>query len=201
MAWCFTFPIERAPGGRRAFARRPRMLAIGMLTALTMTVGAAPADQVQIEVSEERGTYQVVATFRIPQPAAIAMTVLTDYDRIPRFMPDVRTSRVLERRENRVVVEQEAVAKFLLFSKQVHLVLDVEESPVLLRFQDRCKKAFSRYEGSWTLAEGPDRTDVTYKLTAKPTFDVPGFLVKRLMKRDAAGMIGRLQAEIAARAK
>jgi ribosome-associated toxin RatA of RatAB toxin-antitoxin module len=197
----FMSPIQAATGGRRALARRPRTLAIGMLAALTMTAGAAPAGQVQVEVSEERGTYQVVATFPIPQRAALAMTVLTDYDRIPRFMPDVRTSRVLERTDNRVVVEQEAVAKFLLFSKQVHLVLDVEEGPVLLKFQDRCKKAFSRYEGSWTLEERPDRTDVTYKLTAKPTFDVPGFLLKRLMKRDAAEMIGRLQAEIAARAK
>ena len=201
MTMPFMSPVLAARRGRRALWRRPLALAIAVAAAVTMTVTAAPADQARIEVREHAGTYDVVATFGISQPAAIAMQVLTDYEGIPRFMPAVRTSRILERRDNRVVVEQEAVAKFLLFSKQVHLVLDIAEKPASLQFQDRCKQAFSSYSGSWTLEERANGTDVTYKLTAKPTFDVPGFLLKRLMKRDAAEMIDRLQAEIARRVK
>lgn len=47
--------------------------------------------------------------------------------------------------------------------------------------------------------EDASRTLVTYELTAQPTFDVPEFLLKRVLKRDAAEMIERLQREIAAR--
>src|SRR5688572_28202233 len=112
MALGFTLLSNHTNGGRRAFARRPRVLAVGLLTAFTMTMRATPADQARVDVSEERGTYQVVATFQVAQRAATAMMVLTDYERIPKFMPDVRTSRVLERRRNRVVVEQEAFARF-----------------------------------------------------------------------------------------
>jgi ribosome-associated toxin RatA of RatAB toxin-antitoxin module len=201
MATHLSFLMGSANDGRRARARRPLALAIAWLAAATTIVSAASADQVRVDVREEQGTYQVVATFQIPQRAALAMAVLTDYERIPKFMPDVRTSRVLERRDRRVVVEQEAVATFLLFSKQVHLLLEVDEAPLSLEFKDRCLKAFSSYEGSWRLEERPDRTDVTYTLSANPTFEVPGFLVKRLMKGDAVEMIERLRAEIAARAK
>jgi len=42
---------------------------------------------------------------------------------------------------------------------------------------------------------------VTYELSAKPSFDVPEFLLKRLLKRDASQMIERLKAEVAARAR
>ena len=48
-------------------------------------------------VREERGVYSVAARFHVPQPPRVALAVLTDYEQIPRFMPDVATSIVLER--------------------------------------------------------------------------------------------------------
>jgi ribosome-associated toxin RatA of RatAB toxin-antitoxin module len=122
-------------------------------------------------------------------------------DRIPRFMPEVRTSKILERTDDRAVVEQEAVARFMMFSKRVHLVLEVEEAQAVIRFRDRCGRSFARYEGSWTLVQRDGSTDITYQLSANPSFDVPEFLLKRLFKRDATQMIERLTAEIALRAR
>ena len=52
-------------------------------------------------------------------------------------MPDVRTSSVLERGDGRAVIEQEAVAHFMMFSKRVHLVLEVQEEAGSIRFRDR----------------------------------------------------------------
>ena len=68
-------------------------------------------------------------------------------------MPDVRTSTVLERSDGLTVVEQEAVARLMMFSKRIHLVLEVHEEPGTIRFRDRCGKSFARYEGVWTLTE------------------------------------------------
>jgi hypothetical protein len=61
-------------------------------------------------------------------------------------------------------------------------------------------KSFARYEGGWTIGERDGKTHVTYELSAKPSFDVPEFLLKRLLKRDATQMIERLKAEIGSRA-
>jgi hypothetical protein len=111
----------------------------------------------------------------------------------------VQTSTVLERDDDYAVVEQEAVAKFLMFSKRIHLVLEVRQTPGTLRFRDRCGNSFSSYEGRWTVTEIDGRTHVAYELTARPTFDVPEFLLRRLLKRDSTRMIQLLTAEIAAR--
>ena len=173
-----------------------------MVAALAATiVFASPADEPQISVVETAGVYRVTASFTVAAPPVTVAMVLTDYERIPQFMPDVKTSQVRSRTDAGLVVEQEAIAKFMMFSKRVHLVLDVNEDGVTIRFRDRCGKSFATYEGTWRLTgEGP-KTTVVYELSAKPTFEVPGFVLKRLLKRDAAVMIERLTAEIVGRTK
>jgi ribosome-associated toxin RatA of RatAB toxin-antitoxin module len=165
---------------------------------LVGTLAAATVPE-QVTVREEAGSYSVRATIVVPQPPSLAVSVLTDYEHIPRFMPDVRTSHILERTGSLTVVEQEAVARFMMFSKRIHLVLEVQNNHGTIRFRDRCGESFSRYEGVWTIAERDGSTMITYELSATPSFDVPNFLLGRLLKRDAGRMIERLRAEMAAR--
>jgi carbon monoxide dehydrogenase subunit G len=168
---------------------------------LFIQVSQATAEQPQANatVREERGVYTVVARFLVDQPASAVLAVLTDYEQIPRFMPDVRASIVRERTAGRVVVEQEAVSGVMMFSKRVHLVLEIDEAPNSLIFRDRCGLSFVRYEGIWRLSRQDGQTAVTYELAAQPSFGVPGFMLKRLFRRDSAQMIERLQREIARR--
>ena len=49
------------------------------------------------------------------------------------------------------------------------------------------------------MAEQDAVTAIAYDLAVKPSFSVPEFVLRRLLKRDAAQMIERLQEEIAAR--
>lgn len=171
-----------------------------LVAAAIVIANAASGASPQVSVRETAGTYSVTARFEVPQTARVALAVLTDYEHIPRFMPDVRTSVVLERTPGRLVVEQEAVSQFMMFSKTVHLVLEVTEQGETIRFVDRCGTSFTTYTGVWRAVPTGGGTMVTYNLTARPAFDVPGFVLKRLLKRDAAVMIDRLRREIAARA-
>jgi len=66
-------------------------------------------------------------------------------------------------------------------------------------FRDRCGRSFSQYEGAWRLSPQDGQTVITYELVAEPSFDVPGFVLKRLLRRDSTQMIDRLRREIAAR--
>ena len=153
-----------------------------------------------LTVREEKGVYTVVARFLVDQPASVALTVLTDYEQIPRFMTDVRTSIVRSRGTGWAVVEQEAESRLMMFSKRIHLVLLIEEQPDALIFRDRCGQTFVRYEGAWRLSSEDGHTVITYELTAEPSFDVLGVILKRILRRDSSRMIVSLQREIAARA-
>jgi len=183
----------RANGGRTCLAAAALLL----LLASRAMAGETPPD---VTVRAEQGVYSVVARFVVDQPAAVALAVLTDYEQIPRFMPDVRTSIVRERAVNRSVVEQEAVSGVMMFSKRVHLVLEIEEHPDAVIFRDRCGRSFVRYEGAWRLSDQDGRTAITYELIVEPSFDVPGFMLSRLFRRDSSQMIERLKQEIATRA-
>jgi carbon monoxide dehydrogenase subunit G len=174
------------------------MLGIAFGGGLTQVSPASQA-AVDVHVKEERGIYTVDATFPVSRPPAVVLAVLTDYEQIPRFMPDVKKSVVQERTTSGAVVEQEALSKFMMFSKRVHLRLEVQEDQRAIRFRDTCGRSFTQYEGQWTLADDRGQTSVRYQLTAKPSFDVPEFILKRLLRRDAAEMIQRLQREIAQR--
>jgi ribosome-associated toxin RatA of RatAB toxin-antitoxin module len=161
---------------------------------------ADPAPSPQVTVSEAHGTYSVTARFEVPQPPAVVLAVLSDFEEIPRFMPDVRSSVVLERTPAHVLVEQQAVSQFMLFSKKVHLVLEVTQDADSIRFVDRSARSFKRYHGAWLATPKGSGTVVRYELAAQPAFDVPEFILKRLLKRDSGEMIANLRREFAARA-
>ena len=169
-----------------------------ILLALAFVLSADPPAP-DVTVRQERGVYSVSARFVVPQKASVALAVLTDYEEIPRFLPDVKTSIVRERTASHVVVEQDAVARMMMFSKRLHLVLDITQDAGTIRFRDRCGDSFVNYEGIWRLVPQDGGTAIEYALTAQPSFDVPEFILKRLLKRDAGRMIERLAREMAAR--
>ena len=150
-------------------------------------------------VQEQGGAYRVTARFQVPESPAAVLAVLTDYEEIPRFMPDVKSSTVRSRSGGRVLVEQEAEARTLMFSKRISLLLDIRETADGLWFVDTGKASFTEYEGSWRLAAADGQTEVIYELRARPAFDVPRFVLARAMRKDATKMIGQLKVEIAAR--
>lgn len=189
-------------GGGRKRARRflPALFLVVMMASPSATGGSASGPrQAEVCVREQAGVYSVSAEFSVPQPTSAALAVLTDYEQIPRFMPGVTTSIVRERSADRVVIEQEAVSRMMIFSKRVYLFLEIHEEANTLRFRDSSGRSFSLYEGTWRLSQRDGQTAIRYDLRAKPKFDVPGFLLKRLLRRDAKMMIERLRQEIAVR--
>jgi ribosome-associated toxin RatA of RatAB toxin-antitoxin module len=174
-----------------------------MLTILLLsTVVGSVADAITpaaVSVREANGVYTVTARFIVPQAPPVALAVLSDYEQIPRFMPDVKISVVRERTPDRLLVEQEAESRFMMFSKKVHLLLEVAQDGQTIRFADRCARSFSAYQGSWRVEPIGGGTQITYELSAKPAFEVPEFILKRLLKRDSAEMINQLRREIASR--
>jgi ribosome-associated toxin RatA of RatAB toxin-antitoxin module len=178
-----------------------RFLLAGIVVAMAARAGAAADAPPEISVRDNpAGAYVVSARFSVAEAPAVVRAVLTDYDRIPRFMPGVESSRVIDRDAGRVRLEQEAVSSFMMFSKRVYLLLDVTEEANAIRFRDRSGRSFTSYDGAWTILDRGGATDIEYSLTAAPAFDVPGFVLRKLLSRNARLMIDRLRAEMRERA-
>jgi carbon monoxide dehydrogenase subunit G len=162
--------------------------------------GGPAAEAPVVTVTETNGLFSVSAAFAVTESPQTVIAVLTDYERIPEFMPDMQISKVLRRTATGAIVEQQAVSRFMLFSKRIHLVLDVHESDSGIRFRDQGGKSFVSYDGAWMVSQHDSLTVIDYQLSARPSFDVPAFALKRLLKRDSADLIDRIRAEITARA-
>ena len=185
----------------RTNARRFLLAAAAVVMAGSLVIAGSSSDnETRVAVTEADGVYTVSASFAVNDPPDAVMTVLTDYARIPNYMPGVEISRVLERTPTGALIEQQAVSKFMMFSKRVHLVLDVREGLGEVHFRDRCGKSFAAYEGAWIVSQQDSVTVVDYYLSARPSFDVPSFVLKHLLRRDASDLIDRIKAEITARA-
>jgi hypothetical protein len=150
-------------------------------------------------VHEQQGLYRVTARFTVAAPPAVVLEVLTDYENIPRFMREVTRSVVRERAPGSAVVEQEAQARVMLFSKTIHLLLAIREQAQGITFVDTSGRSFTAYAGGWGVTGGPGDTTVVYELEARPAFDVPKFILVRALRNDSTRMIERLRAEITAR--
>ena len=84
--------------------------------AIVMAAGLAVADSTtRVDVSEANGVYRVAASFAVSQSAEDVMAVLTNFERIPLYVPDMEISRVVERSADGMIVEQQAVSKFMMF--------------------------------------------------------------------------------------
>jgi hypothetical protein len=188
-----------AAGGHPPVRRLVRLLASLLVVTTALSWNVRAEDGNQVNVVEKEGTYHVTATFAVPQSIDVVTAVLTDYEQVPKFMPNVRTSVILDREPGRTFIQQEVVAKWFLFSKHVRLLLEVLETPGSIQFKDTSRESFWIYEGGWTLTVHPGHTTIGYVLRARPSFSVPGFLLPRLMKNDADAMIDGLRVEMARR--
>jgi ribosome-associated toxin RatA of RatAB toxin-antitoxin module len=117
-------PRLKASGGKTA------CLAIVLAGALAVTA-ARPAVAASIAIDAERNgdTIDIRASAVLKADAATSWRVLTDYDRYTEFIPELRESRVVARRDATVTVEQSGDAALWLFRIPLHITFEIQETP------------------------------------------------------------------------
>jgi ribosome-associated toxin RatA of RatAB toxin-antitoxin module len=86
----------------------------------------------------------------VPADLDTVWRVLTDYDRYPRFIPDLASSRTVSRDGGNAVIEQRGEARWLLFRQPLEVTFAVSETaPSLVRSRATSasfRELESRYE-------------------------------------------------------
>lgn len=103
-------------------------VAVALLAAAYAAPGTA-ADDVSIEAERRGDSVEVRAHALIAAPVALVWQVLTDYERLPSFIPGLAKSVVRERKGNQLMLEQTGEARFLVFSFPIDVRYEVIESP------------------------------------------------------------------------
>ncbi len=140
---------------------------------------------------------QVSATTVIRAPLAAVYRVAKDVERFPEFMPDVRSIRILERRNGTVVVEWIGIMQ----GRKIRWVEEERWDDVAYRSEFRLVEGdFSKFEGSWGFAAVPDGTQTSLILDYEMELPLAGALLSNLLRvlvrKNLESMLGALKGQL-----
>ncbi len=162
--------------------------------ALAAETDRLAALQAGVEVSTDRAEgrrRQISARIHIPHPQAKIWEILTDYDHLADFIPNLAKSQRLPQPNDLIRIEQVGSEAFLKFKFRARVVLDMmEHYPNRIDFK-MVEGDFKEFAGSWILESTPDGTDLRYTVTILPPLAMPVGLIERRLR---SGLVMNLSA-------
>ncbi|NJN86214.1 MAG: cyclase [Leptolyngbyaceae cyanobacterium SL_7_1] len=147
--------------------------------------------EVEVTTARPEGRHrQISANIQIPAAMETVWQVLTDYNHLAEFIPNLTQSRQISHPHGGVRLEQVGAHSFLKFKFCARVVLDmVEQFPHRLTFQ-MVEGDFREFTGSWQLvpvgASEHPLTELRYTIQVLPPRTMPIGLIERCLQHNLA---------------
>lgn len=165
------------------------------LTALSP--GMALAQAPQVETARRGELITVSASVDLPVDVQTAWSVISDYDHLADFIPDMQSSRVIEREGDRLLVEQKGMFGFLFFQQPVEARLAVTEMPQRSIVARSVAGNFKEMEGRYVLEPLPGgEVRLSYAGRLVPAFTVPPVVGTAVVRNMLTRQFSAMAAEI-----
>lgn len=150
-------------------------------------VAQLQAVEVQTKTIAERQR-QITAKIQIPNPVEQVWQVLTNYEALAEFIPNLAKSRRLEHPKGGIRLEQVGTQRLLRFNFSARVVLDLEEKfPHEINFH-MVEGDFKAYSGNWRLEayslSNQQLTNLCYKVYVWPKRTMPVAILERRLSSD-----------------
>ena len=150
-------------------------------------------------------SFQLHAREFVPVTPRQAWQVLTDYEHLTEFVPDLVHSQVLSRGRHEATVEQVSRAGFLFMSQSVQMVVHIDEQPFSAIEVALVSGDMRHYRAQWTLGEvvrdGASGTLITYAGELAPKFYLPPLVGQPLVRAQVKRMVAAVISEIEQRVR
>lgn len=172
------------------------LLMLGTGAPLAMAQAPKP-DLPKLEVavnrvdSDGQHLYEIDATGTVAAPLPRVWRILTNYERMTEFVPDLESSKVLSRNGNDVMLEQFGVARLLFMTRPIHLIVRVNEQPMSAIDISLVSGDMKQYAARWELIPVPETggTRLIYKGRMMPNFYVPSLFGSKMIHNDVEHMM------------
>jgi len=132
-----------------------------------------------VDISQPADAYVADVVMFVPVAPDISWQVLTDFEHMADWVPNVRESKVISREPNAVTIEQHGVARFGLASFPYVSVRRLESDPPRTIRSTQIKGNMRRLESLMTLTPDGDGTKLVYHFEM-----VPGALAATVMSKE-----------------
>ncbi|MEY3255984.1 MAG: hypothetical protein RLZZ29_1119 [Cyanobacteriota bacterium] len=142
---------------------------------------------IQVEKLSDRQR-QITAQVQIHQPVQKVWKILTDYESLVEFIPNLTKSSLIEHPEGGIRLEQIGSQCLLNFKFCARVVLDLEEIfPKLIKFA-MVEGDFKGFSGFWRLEpyklETGEGTDLCYTIRVWPKLTMPIGIIENRLAND-----------------
>jgi len=181
--------------------RRRNTLAAALLLAATLAAQpAVAAGEIRFEADGEGELITITASADMQVDPRTVWAVISDYDRLAEFIPDMHSSRVIRRDGDQVLVEQTGEFGFLFFRQPVEVRLSVAESPPRRIVAHAVGGNLRSLEGRYVVDSLPGgEVRLSYSGRLVSGFQVPPFVSRMAVRSTMARQFQALVQEIVRR--
>ena len=174
--------------------RLPHIAALLLLTGLAIATRALTDDEVTVDYRD--GTYYGSLRLRTPASPAVVMGVLTDFDRMPEFMPGLTSSRVVARHHNQYQIAQKGKISFGPFSmpfESLRQIEVVDGRRILSRSLSGSARSMQSVMQVRPLEGG---SEIDYRIEIEPANWIPSTLGSNFLRHELAEQFNALNREM-----
>lgn len=181
--------------------RRRRTVAAALLLAgMLAAQPVVAAGQIRFDADGQGELITITASADMQVDPRTVWAVISDYDRMAEFIPDMHSSRVIRRHGDEVLVEQTGEFGFLFFRQPVEVRLSVAESPQLRIVAHAVGGNLQSLEGRYVVESLPGgEVRLSYSGRLVPGLRVPPFVTRMAVRRTMARQFQALVQEIVRR--
>jgi ribosome-associated toxin RatA of RatAB toxin-antitoxin module len=154
----------------------------------------SPADEIKTEdvlltISKLEGRQRrIEATIHLPHSVERVWQLLTDYEKLAEFIPNLSKSCRIPHPEGGIRLEQVGIQNLRIVTFSARVVLDMtEEFQSAIRFQ-MVEGDFKAFAGAWLLQPMPESesggTRLTYCLEVWPKPAIPVIAIEQRLRKD-----------------
>lgn len=178
---------------------RSRLVVAILMFAGTATAADSPIRT--IDVTYDGEAYVLNAVIFAPVAPAVAWDVLTDFDHMAQWVPNVAESKVMKREDTSVTIEQHGVAKYGALSFPYTTERKVELKPQDAIKSNQLRGSLRRVESMMLLEPEGKGTRLTYHLEIVPSFLAATVMSKSFLEHEAGEQFGAIVGEMIRRAQ
>jgi len=160
---------------------------------------AISGSDMEVVASRNGELIEVRARATVSAPLAVVWGTLTDYERLPEFIPGLKKSKVISRAGATSTIEQSGEARFLFMSIPIQITVEVTERPPNIevrRIAGTVRFLRGRYETE-VLGADPALVQLRWIGAITPEDDLPPLigevLIRMSIEQQFFGMVAEIE--------
>lgn len=174
-----------------------RFVIVALLLALGLGVAWPSADgDIEVRVQVEGGVVRVAASLRVDAEPAETWAVMTDFDRMANFISNLKSSRVVSRSGNALVVAQAGQAGVGPLTFKFESTREIRLWPFEGVQSRMLKGNMERFEGITRFVPEAGGTRILYQSESVPGKWIPPVVGPKVIERETREQLSEFRAEI-----